>query len=192
MKQSKINEILKRLGETDLSSAYDGQPPEALFFRFIEDKGCYIKVLTSFHYREKRRIENIPYRVSAQFYGPTRKDPVFIMHPQVVSMKQSVDDIIDETMTLVEQACSLIDSCEDVQAFLQKKSEEEAAIFEQEKVGDQRETGQLVKHRDYPESFGVIAEIEGKNMKIRWIRGLGEHMPIERHARKSTSILPFP
>ncbi len=192
MNQSKINEVLKRLGETGLSSAYDGIPPEALFFRFIEDKGCYIKVLTSFHHREKRRIENIPYRVSAQFYGSNLKEPVFIMRPQAVSMKQSVDDIIDETMTLVEQANSLIDSCEDVQVFLQKKSEEEAVIFEQEKVADQRETGQLVKHRDYPESFGVIAEIEGKNMKIRWIKGLGEGMPIEQHARKSTSILPFP
>jgi len=192
MKQKKIDEILKKLGEAGLSSAYDGNPREALFFRFLEDKQCYIKVLTSFHHREKRRIENIPYRVSAQFYNPKDDIPVFIMRPQAVSMNQSVDDIIVETMTLVEQAQVLIDSCEDVQVFLQGEREKEAVIVEEEKVAELRAQGQLVKHRNHPESFGVIAEIAGKNMKVRWIRGLGERMPTERYARKSPLILPFP
>jgi hypothetical protein len=193
VKQKKIDEILKKLGETGLSSAYEpGKPREAIFYRFMEDKECYIKVLTSFHYREKRKIDNFSYRVSAQFYNPKDDIPVFVMRPKVVSMNQPVDDIINETMILVEQAQLLIDSCEDVQVFLQGKKEKEAAIFEEEKIGERRVQGQLVKHRDYPESFGIITEITGKNMKVRWVKGLGESTPIERYARKSPLVLPFP
>tara|TARA_R100000008_G_scaffold56034_1_gene34437 strand:- start:204 stop:782 length:579 start_codon:yes stop_codon:yes gene_type:complete len=192
MKQSKINEIVKRLEEMGLSRAYRGDPPETIFYRFLEDKQCYIEVLTSFHDKENRRINNLAFRVAAEFADFKRNYQAFVMSPEAVSTKGAVDDIIRETVLLMEKAEVTIDSCEDVRIFLELKRQEEEAFLRDKKIFEQRAPGNLVKHRDYPTSFGVISEISGKNMKVRWVNGMGEDMPVERYARKSPLVLPFP
>ena len=192
MKQKKIDQLLKELDNTGLTRADRGGKRELIYYRLIEDKQVYVQVLTGYNAKNGEEIEGLQYRVAAELVDLENDNIKFVMSPQVISTSGTVKNIMDKTLSLVEHAVGLVDTCEDVQEFIQSKMEKQAVLFENAKIAEKREVGQLVKHRDHPLSFGIITELGEPKMKVKWTKNSPvENQNIMSYLKESRLILPY-